>query len=100
MLTDEFINRYTSYSEDAKNNRAFSYGEFKLFFNEILKNVYKLKKESIFLTSNNMSKIDNLLTEAIMFKELYFYCNKRNYFEKFKIIVHIFLLKLEVDNIA
>ena len=92
MLTDEFINVYSK-------NNVFTYGMFKLFFNEILKKVYKLKSESIFLTSDTMNEIDNLLNEAIKFKELYFYCNKKNYFEKLKIIVHIFLLKLEVNSI-
>ncbi len=100
MLSEEFINNYTSYDKDTKNNKAFSYSEFKIFFNEILKKVYKLKKESIFLTSDNMSEIDNLLIEAIKFKDLFFYCNKKKYFEKFKITIHIFLLKIEVDNIV
>ena len=94
MLTDEFINVYSK-------NNVFTYGMFKLFFNEILKKVYKLKKDSIFLTSDTMNEIDELLNEAIKFKELYFYCdcNKRNYFEKLKITVHIFLLKLEVNSL-
>lgn len=99
MLSEEFINNYTSYDKDTKNNKAFSYGKFKIFFNEILKKVYKLKSESIFLASDNMSKIDNLLVEAINFKDLFFYCNKRKYIEKIKISVHIFLLRLEVNSL-
>ncbi len=73
MLTDEFINVYSK-------NNVFTYGMFKLFFNEILKKVYKLKKDSIFLTSDTMNEIDELLNEAIKFKELYFYCNKKKLF--------------------
>ena len=96
MLTEEFINNYSGYNE--KGN-IFTYEMFKLFFNKILDKVYKLKAISIFLESRVMNEINDLVLEAKKFKELYFYCNKYEYFNKFKITVHIFLLELEVNSL-
>lgn len=90
MLTEEFIKSYAS-------NNVFTYQMFKVFFNHILEEVYKLKTKSILLESTD--GIDDLLITAKKFKELYFHCNKHEYFNKFKITVHVFLLELEVNSL-
>lgn len=79
-----------------ENINNFTYINFKSGFNTILDKVYKVKSKKIFLTSKDINELEILLDEALTLKNLFYSYNKINYFNKLKINIHIFLLRLEV----
>lgn len=78
------------------NITTFTYNDFKNIFNKTLDNVYKIKSKKIFLSYDDVKLLDKMLDDVIKYKELFYNCNKKKYYEKIKINIHIFLLKLEV----
>ena len=77
----------------------FTYKNFKFLFDGILDKVYKIKSDKLFLDQYDNNQLETLLEEAINHKEIFFRLNKRSYYEKIKIHVYIFLLRLEVKSI-